>query len=462
MKHEKTFDECLFLKGTAAALLCAAALTSPAATVANWTGGASGTWGAGYEGNWSVYPDADHYAVFGEPKTEPITVQVEGNVEAYGVMSDTGRTAGLNFTGTGTFTNKRGTLFEQKGSASLTDWDIDVASTVNTTAIQGINCFHKKLDCSAVYNFTLQSNSKVTLSDSARMTGQHVIVQPGATFECLGSSVVSITKDFKPDPGASFKISTNAVITSRGLTMPFSREAGVNDSWTLDGGTLCVTNSGGFNAAGYSAYLPYTNSTKTVSGTGKILLLKLDLSHATNSTFRLDGPDLYVKAVGGQYTWNNVLDVRGGSTIGAYGADVNLANNWYTKFSGSAAIDTTDYADKMTPRTITLTRLQASSGDLAVKGAGNLRLGISMTNPNLNLAVSDSATFNTQSNALYAIGDIVLKDSASFVSDYYIGHKGSTDNTKSLTMSGDTTLRVARYAQISGDVALSGNAAADI
>lgn len=466
MKHgiKTTLDKCSYFSSMVIfAATCAAALTSLAATTSTWTGGASGIWGSDYQGNWSGgYPTSTAYATFGEPKSEPITVQVDESVDAYGIVGAAARTAGLNFTGSGTFTNHRGTLFEAKSGYSLTDWNINVVSAVAAT-MTGTNRFYKTLDCSGVYNFDVNDKADVKLCGTAQMSGQHVRVYAGGAFECLDSSTMTLTKDLNVYPGASLTVADNAVLTIRGLALPFSKEEGVSDGWTMDGGKLNITASGGFNAAGKSLYYTYTNATKTVSGTGTIQMYKLDLTSASNTILRLDGPDLYLRNVGGQYKYNNVLDVRGGSTIGAYGANVNLANNWYTRFYGSAAIDTTDYADKTTPRIISLSRLYSSSGDLAVKGVGELRLGVSMTHPNLNITVQDGATFNTQSNALYAIGDIVLKDSAKFVSDYYIGHKDANPQyTKSLTMSGDTTFRVARYAQISGDVALSGNAVADV
>ena len=450
------------LKPAATAAMAAFVIQATATGTSNWKGGDSGIWGAGYESNWDTYPNSSNYATFGEPKTEPITVQINGPVDAYGVVIAAGRTAGINFTGSGTFNNYRASLVEVKGGFSLTDWDVNVVCKVQTS-VNGTNCFHRTFDSSGFYSLTLNGNSKSTFCDSAQVSGQHVVVQTGASLEFLDSSSLTLTKDLNVYPGGSLKVADNAVLAPRGLSLPFSKTAGVSDGWTMDGGVISITSGNGFNSAGKPLNFPYTNATKTVTGTGTIQLHKLDFSSATNATLRLDGPDLYIKAVGGQYKWNNVLDVRGGSTIGAWGADVNLAGNWYTRFSGSATIDTTDYSDPTTSRTITLSRLYASTCDLTVKGAGKLNLPISnLTQPNLNITVSDSTTFNTQSNSYYAIGDIVLKDNARFVSDYYLGHKGTTDSTKSLTMSGDTTFRVSRYAQISGDVSLSGNASADI
>ena len=125
-------------------------------------------------------------------------------------------------------------------------------------------------------------------------------------------------------------------------------------------------------------------------------------------------------------------------------------------------MDTTDGVNGTTPRTITLSKFGACSGNLNVKGAGSLLLGVNMTQSNLNVTVEGSAKFNTQGKYLYALGDFVLKDSASFTSSNYIGHQGATECVKSLTMSDDSTLSIGRYADLSGDVALSGNASAVI
>ena len=77
MRQEKTFGNRRFLKRTFTALLCAMALPAMAATTSTWTGGASGIWGSGYPDNWSGgYPNQTAYATFGEPMSEPITVQV--------------------------------------------------------------------------------------------------------------------------------------------------------------------------------------------------------------------------------------------------------------------------------------------------------------------------------------------------------------------------------------------------
>lgn len=301
------------------ATLCVVALPALAAD-AVWQGGASGSWGSAYTDNWNGYPSSANAAVFGEPADTPITVQVDEAVAAKGVVSADGRTAGINFTGNGTLTNHGGTLLEFRGSPVAADWDVNIVNKANPTSIYGTNSFHKTVDCSGIDKLYLQSNSKVTMCDSASLTGVRVYVQPGAALEFLNSSTMTSTKDLTVYPGASLKVAGNTVLAPRGISLPFSKEVGVSDGWTLDGGTLCLTNSSGYAAAaGRSLDFPFTNATKTVSGSGTIQIYNLDCSAASNSTLRIDGPDLYIRSIGGNANLNNVLNVRGGSTLGAWG-----------------------------------------------------------------------------------------------------------------------------------------------
>ena len=359
------FPSCLLV-----AALCSAALPSRAATTSTWIGGASGTWGSAYQDNWSGgYPNSTAYAKFDEPKSSPITVQVDESVDAYGVVGAAGRTAGLIFTGSGTLNNYRGDLYNLNGSSCLTvDWNINIVNKKNPTTTYGTNTFHKSFDCSSIDTFSFSSGSKVTFCDSASVTGVRMQVNAGAELEFTGTSSLSQTKDLKVLPGGSLKVADNAVLAPRGLSLPFSQVAGVSDEWTMDGGKILLTSSSGFNAASTSLNFPYTNATKTVSGTGAIQMYILSCSSASNSTLCLNGPDMYLRSVAGDYHKNNYLHVTGGSTIGAWGADVNLSTH-YVKFTGSAAIDTTDGADGTTPRTITLTRLGASSGRMMARFA---------------------------------------------------------------------------------------------
>ena len=461
MKYEKSFGNCRFVKGSVAALLCVAAMTSLAAD-AVWQGGASGTWGSASTDNWSGYPSSANAAKFGEPKSDPITVQVDEAVDANGIVCDTGRTAGLNFTGSGTISNYGGSLPSFLGGLSPIDWNVNIVNKKNPTNVYGTNCFHKTVDCSGIDTIRMQSGSKMTMCDSASLTGIRVYVQAGGALEFLDSSTLTSTKDLTVYSGASLKIADNAVVAPRGLALPFSKTPGVSDEWTMDGGNLSLTSSQGFNQAGRSLDFPFTNATKTVSGSGTIQMYKLDFASASNTTLRLDGPDLYVRGVGGDYHKGNYLYVTGGSTLGTYGADVNFST-YYLRFVGSTTIDTTDYSDKTTPRTITLTRIGGCSGDLNVKGDGMLKLGGALTQPNLNLTLEGGTTFDAQSQYIYALGDFVLKDNASFRGELYIGHAGNASQVvKSLTMSGNSTLNIGRYADISGDVTLSDNASAVI
>ena len=450
------FSSCLLV-----AVLFLAAFPSMAAD-AVWQGGASGTWGSTYTDNWSVYPSSTNPAKFGEPKSDPITVQVDEAVDANGIVCDTGRTAGLNFTGSGTISNYGGSLPSFTGGLSPIDWNVNIINKKNPTNVYGTNSFHKTVDCSGIDTIRLQSGSKATLCDSASLTGIRAYVQAGGALEFLDSSTLTLTKDLTVYSGASLKIADNAVLAPRGLALPFSKTPGVSDEWKMDGGKLSLTSSSGFNAAGKSLEFTFTNATKTVSGNGTIQMYKLDFSSASNTTLRLDGPDLYVRSVGGDYHKDNYLYVTGGSTLGTYGADVNFST-YYLRFVGSTTIDTTDYSDKTTPRTITLTRIGSCSGDLDVKGDGMLKLGGALTQPNLNLTLEGGTTFDAQSVYIYALGDFVLKDNASFRGELYIGHAGNASQVvKSLTMSGNSTLNIGRYADILGDVTLSGNASAVI
>ena len=459
-KNKVVTGRCRYWMAAVSAVLCTTAMTSQAAD-AVWQGGASGSWGTAYTDNWSGYPSTANAAKFGEPKSDTITVHVDEAVDANGIVCDTGRTAGLNFTGSGTISNYGGSLPSFTGGLSPIGWNVNIVNKKNPTNVYGTNSFHKTVDCSGIDTIRLQSGSKMTMCDSASLTGVRVYVQPGAALEFLNSSTMTSTKDLIVYSGASLKIADNAVVAPRGLALPFSKAAGESDEWTMDGGKLNLTNSQGFSQSGKSLEFTFTNATKTVSGSGTIQMYKLDFASASNTILRLDGPDLYVRSVGGNYKMDNYLYVTGGSTIGAYGADVNFST-YYLRFVGSATIDTTDYSDKTTPRTITLTRIGGCSGDLDVKGAGTLKLGGALTQPNLNLTVEGGTTFDAQSQYVYALGDFVLKDSASFLSELYIGHKGESECVKSLTMSGDSTLSIGRYADISGDVTLSGNASAVI
>ncbi len=444
------------------AALCAAALPSMAAETSTWQGGASGIWGAGYESNWDVYPDSGHYAHFAAPRSEPMTVQVDGTVIAYGVVISTGRTADLSFTGTGTLNNCRNQLVPVN-TPCVTDWDIDVVNfDTSSLAIHGTNVFHKALNCSTTYTSTIKANARVMLRDSAHLTGQHMVVEAGSAFECLDSSVVALTKDLKVAPGATFRVAGSSSLTARALTLPFSPEDGVSDEWVMEGGTILPMNT----SQDCKVPMSYTNATKTVSGTGTICTYRFDCAKASNLVFRLNGPSLYARdcyfsssSPGNGTIW---FEIGGGSTLGTYSGDGSFTY-WTNRIVGAATIDTTDYLDKTTPRTITMSRFDPCNGTLTVKGAGTFIINDTVTQPNLDLTVCDSATLGQVSwGSTYALGDVVLLDNAKFDVPKYLGHKGTTDCVRSLTMGGNATLTVPRYVQASGDVALSGHASAVI
>ena len=454
----KTMTKKLYQTAAMLAVLCATALPTMAAESSLWQGGSSGIWGADYPGNWTVYPDSNHYAQFGNPYNDLITVTVNEPVDAYGVLNSSSRKAGIKFTGTGTINNYRATIFADSGAPSLTDWDVNVDSKYSewNTYIYGTNVFHKALHITGEYINT-RDQAKVTLCDTAQMTAIHGLITAGTAFECLGSSTATFTKDLKFEPGASFRIADNAALNVRALFLPFSQEEGVNEEWIMEGGEVRRISS----ATDCRVELAYTNATKTVSGTGTFYTYRFNFANSSNLVFRLMGPNMYVRdgyisssAVG----YNRVrFEIGGGSTIGLWGADY-VFNRWTSRVVGAATVDTTDYADKMSQRTITLSKFADCNGVLTVKGVGTCALS-SIEQPNLNLVGTETST-TTCANG-YALGDIVLTDSANFTATEYMGHKTEAQRiVKSLTMDEDSSLNVKRYVILSGDAKLSGNAKA--
>ena len=437
--------------------LCSVALTATATESSVWQGGVSGIWGVGYENNWNVYPDSTRYAHFSSPSDQTITVQVNGSVDAYGIVNSSSRRAGINFTGTGTINNYRQHLFSDNGAPSLTDWDVNVDSKYSSwnTFIYGTNVFHKALNISGEYINT-QDKAKVTLCDSAQMTAIHGLIVTGSVFELLDSSTASFTKDLKCEPGSSFRIADNAVLNVRGLFLPFSHGEGVNDEWVMEGGEVRANSTTDSNCR---LELAYTNATKTVSGTGTFYTYRFSFGNSSNLVFRLMGPNMYARDgyISSSTAANKTttFEIGNGSTIGTYTADATFGT-WSNKVVGAATVDTTDYADKTTPRTITLGRFVNCNGALTVKGVGTCALG-SPEQPNLGLVGTDTSTITCANG--YALGDIVLTDSADFTVTEYLGHKNEVHRiVKSLTMDEDSTLNVKRYVIFSGDVSLSGNA----
>ena len=442
------------------AFLVLAALPSMAAETSVWQGGEAGVWGETYPGNWNVYPDSTRYSQFGSPYDTPITVTVDESVDTYGVVNASGRTAGINFTGSGTINNYRATLFSNSSAPSLTDWNVDVASWYGgyNAYVEGTNIFHKGWSSTNEYVNT-KEKARVVLCDSARMTALHCKVVSGSSFEMQDSATATLVKDLKVEPGASFRIADNAVLALRALFLPFSQEEGTDEEWVMEGGEIRANN---FTATDCRVDLAYTNATKTISGNGTFYTYRFNLANSYNLVFRLMGPNMYVRdgyISSSSPAYNkNRFEIGGGSTIGLWGADA-LFDRWTNRVVGAATVDTTDYADKTTPRTLTLSKFFDCNGVLTVKGVGTCSLS-SPEQPNLNIVGTETST-TTCANG-YALGDIVLTDSAKFTSSEYLGHKTeeSRRNVKSLTMDEDSSLSVKRYVILSGDASFSGNAKA--
>jgi hypothetical protein len=441
------------------ALFALAALPSLAAGTSIWQGGTSGVWGVGYESNWTAYPDSDHYATFANPSDDPITVTVNETVDAYGVQSSTGRKANVKLTGTGTINSYRATLYANNGAPVVVDFDVNVDSKYDqwNTYIDGEAIFRKALNITGEYINT-KDKAKVTLCDSAQLTVNHGLIVAGSSFEILDSATATFAKDLKFEPGASFRIADNAVLNVRGLFLPFSQEEGVDEEWVMEGGEVRPSTTDGSSRV----ELAYTNATKTVSGTGTFYMYRFNLANSYNLVFRLMGPNMYVRdgyISSSSPAYNkNQFEIGGGSTIGLWGADA-LFDRWTNRVVGAATVDTTDYADKTTPRTLTLSKFFDCNGVLTVKGIGTCSLS-SPDQPNLSIVGTETST-TTCGNG-YALGDIVLTDSAKFTCTEYMGHKTeeSFRNVKSLTMDEDSSLNVKRYVILSGDATLSGNASA--
>ena len=442
------------------AVLCATALPSMAADVSLWQGGSSGIWGADYPGNWTAYPDSNHYAQFGSPSSQSITVTVNEPVNAYGIQSISSRRAGITFTGTGTINNYRGTLFANNGAPVIVDWDVNVDSKYAqwNTYLYGTNIFRKALNITGEY-IIATNKAKVTLCDTAQMTAIHGLVVAGSEFEMQGSAAATFTKDLKFEPGTSFRIADNAALTVRGLFLPFSQVEGVDEEWVMEGGEVRPSTADGNSRV----EMAYTNATKTVSGTGTFYMYRFNLANAYNLVFRLMGPNMYVRdgyiSSSSPACYTSRFEIGGGSTIGLWGADC-IFDRWTNRVVGAATVDTTDYADKRTPRAITLSKLLDCNGVLTVKGAGTCSLS-APEQPHLGLVGTDSATISFGS--AYALGDIVLTDSSKLNTSGYMGHKGEAARVvKSLTLDEDSSLDAGRYVILSGDATLSGNASAVI
>ena len=443
----------------AAGIFATAAMPAKAADSSYWQGGTSGIWGIGYESNWTAYPDSDHYAYFGSPYADPITVTVNETVDAYGVQCLSSRSASVNFTGTGTINNYRQTLYANNGATVVVDFDVNVDSKYTgwNTYIDGETIFRRAFNITGEYINT-KAKAKVTLCDNAQLTVKHGLIAAGSSFEILDSATANFEKDLKFEPGASFRIADNAVLNVRGLFLPFSYAEGVNEEWVMEGGEVRPISA----ASDCRLDLSYTNVTKTVSGTGTFYTYRFNMANAYNLVFRLMGPNMYVRdgyiSSSSPSCYKNRLEIGGGSTIGTYTGDATF-DRWTNTVVGVATVDTTDYVDKRTPRTVTMARFGGCNGVLTVKGVGTF-VPNGPEQSNLGLVGTESST--TACSYVYALGDIVLTDSSKFTATEYMGHKGEEAfrNVKSLTMDEDSSLNVKRYVILSGDAALSGNASA--
>ena len=450
----------------ASVLFALASMSAMAAETSIWQGGTTGIWGVGYEGNWDVYPDSTRYAQFGSPYDEAIAVTVNESVDTYGIVNASSRTAGISFTGSGTINNYRATLFSNSSAPSLTDWNVDVVckNTADWSSyIEGTNVFHKALvyEGRSDQGDTCYTKNKasVTLCGSAQMTAQHVKIVSGSSFEMKDSSTATLVKDLRVEPGASFRIADGAVLALRALFLPFSQEEGTDEEWVMEGGEIRANN---FTDTNCRVDLAYTNATKTISGTGTFHVWRFNGANSSGLVLRLNGPsmyvhDFYISSSSPAYNKNR-FEIGGGSTIGLWGGDA-LFDRWTNRVVGAATVDTTDYADKTTPRTLTLSKFFDCNGVLTVKGVGTCSLS-SPEQPNLSIVGTETST-TTCANG-YALGDIVLTDSAKFTCTEYMGHKTeeSFKNVKSLTMDEDSSLNVKRYVILTGDATLSGNASA--
>ena len=474
-----------------------------------WNGSSDSNWNT--PANWEKgVPDEITFAQFGYPYETPYTITVDGIAKVLGFYVSGSRTADLTFTGIGSFeTYRNSEIVVPNGGPCHLTFDVSVTNASSSAqTILGNNTFKKDLYIGSGYDFyignsggspgavVLEDNANLTalglsiyadssltmtdssalnlmdtstlkvyknksalsISDAAVINGYHMKVYDGASATISDNAQVNLSRDLTVNQGGSLVVSGNPTINLRKLTLPFSQEPGVSDEWTINGGTFCATND-----SNYQLYLPYTNAVKTLSGTGTFHLYRFYISNASNLTVRLNGPDAYVKALTGGK--DNKLSVGNGSTFGMWGADIDLKNGAITTLiEGDATFDTTDYQDGKTGRHLTLGYLhEDSSGVMAVKGCGTCTILRSFEHPNLGITGKDDASI-VINNYPYAIGDIVLHDRATMnTTAYYLGHKGEPARVvKSLTMDGNSSLDVGRYAIFTGDVTLSGNANAVI
>ena len=295
MKYGKTLGKCLFRKGTLMALPCAAVLTLSAADTTQWNGGGGADTNWNTAANWSAgVPTSNHYAKFSDPYAEPIGVAVDDTVDVYAFQVSGSRTADVTLSGPGTIKTHRSSAILSGGTGRVV-FDVDVVNASSgAQSIQGNGVFRKKLDIGTAYNFNLgdANGNKATVSlednavltatnlyiyaDSAlSMTGSSVlnygegtlrVYKPGASLNVGGSAAVTgkymelvadssialadnasitLTRDLTVNPGGSISLGGNSVFNLRRFSLPLSRTEGVDDGWTMDGGTFRSTATDG-------------------------------------------------------------------------------------------------------------------------------------------------------------------------------------------------------------------------
>ena len=454
-----------------------------------WTGGANdGKWETGDNWNTHAMPTDSDVAVFPDVDT---TVTITDAVKAQYVRTAGTSDATITLTGPGSLEITSDVFAQTTWTSANFIYDVNVIATpigeTRWISLYRNNVYEKSVDAST-HKLCLRTDSVCSLAGDADVTakyvnmygssdsnrylnnsliisgnskltvtgGEAITLMSGATFSVSDNARVNLANDLIAYPGASLTISGNPVINLRKLFLPFSYAEGTDEEWTMGGGEILAMH----NSSDYRLEMPYTNATKTISGTGTFCMYRFGLDSATNLVFRLNGPNAYFRKPSASTSQNLRFEVGGGSTVGAWGDNASF-NVWTNRIVGAATVDTTDYSDKTTPRTITLGKYYDCNGILTVKGVGTCALG-GIEQPNLGLAGTDSSTMTCSS--AYALGDIVLNDSSKLTATGYLGHKGeeSYRNVKSLTMDGNSSLDIGRYIIVSGDAMLSGSAAAVI
>jgi len=336
-------------------------------------------------------------------------------------------------------------------------------------------CLYENSSFKILRDLTLNSDDTLSVADNATLTVRMLYADADANISFTGgkiaitspssSSAVTNSSILAANPGTLLEVTG----TSYDIMSPFSDDV---DVWTLHGGS--IRDVSGSDDNGWSRIvMPYTNATKTITGSGVLKTGQFYPNPASNLVIRLDGPDLYTRLLSRSgYGQDITFEVSGGSTVGVWGSNPTLEFWKATIINGLATFDTTDSEDGMTGRTIKFGDFGdsdgvGSDGILTLKGNGTAILTTggrwSYKIPKLGVTAKDSVLVSVPSGIpIYSMGDLVLQGSAAFDSNYYMGHKSTTDCVKSLTMGDNATLKVKRYIQIYGDATLSGNATAVI